>query len=196
MQLQSNGSAPQPKSLHCNYSSSAFSNLPISIGSRLRNPSLKEISVSVRANPNRSSCQRPRCNSSAIRVATIQLQSNDPTTQPESPYCDYFSSAFSNLPMSIGSRLRNPSLKEINVSVRANPNCSSCRRPRCNSSAIGVTIQLQSNDPTTQPESPYCDYFSSAFSNLPMSIGSRLRNPSLKEINVSVRANPNGNSFL
>ncbi|ETK10061.1 hypothetical protein T231_06880, partial [Tannerella sp. oral taxon BU063 isolate Cell 6/7/9] len=29
----------------------AFSNLPISIGSLLRNPSLKEISVSVRANP-------------------------------------------------------------------------------------------------------------------------------------------------
>ena len=124
MQLQSNGSAPQPKSLHCNYSSSAFSNLPISIGSRLRNPSLKEISVSVRANPNCSSCQRPRCNSSAIRVA-IQLQSNDPTTQPEGPYCDYFSSAFSNLPISIGSLLRNPSLKEINVSVRANPNGNS-----------------------------------------------------------------------
>lgn len=125
MQLQSNGPAPRPQSLHCNYSSSAFSNLPISIGSRLRNPSLKEISVSVRANPNRSSCQRPRCNSSAIGAATMQLQSNGSTPQPESPYCNYFSSAFSNLPISIGSLLRNPSLKEISVSVRANPNGNS-----------------------------------------------------------------------
>ena len=138
-----------------------------------------------------------RCNSSAIGAATIQLQSNGPTTQPECPLCDYFSSAFSNLPMSIGSLLRNPSLKEISVSVRANPNCSSCQRSRCNSSAIrAATIQLQSNGPAPQPESPYCDYFSSAFSNLPISIGSLLRNPSLKEISVSVRANPKGNSFL
>ena len=121
MQLQSNGSAPQPESLHCNYFSSAFSNLPISIGSRLRNPSLKEISVSVRANPNCSSCQRSRCNSSAIRAATIQLQSNGPAPQSKSLHCNYSSSAFSNLPISIGSLLRNPSLKEISVSVRANP---------------------------------------------------------------------------
>ena len=125
MQLQSYGPAPRPQSLHCNYSSSAFSNLPISIGSLLRNPSMKEISVSVRANPNCSSCWRPRCNSSAIRAAAIQLQSNDPTTQPESPYCDYFSSAFSNLPISIVSPLRNPYWKEISVSVRANPNGNS-----------------------------------------------------------------------
>ena len=127
----------------------------------------------------------------------MQLQSNGPAPQPKSLHCNYFSSAFSSLPISIGNRLRNPSLKEISVSVRANPNCSSCCRPRYNSSAIGaVTMQLQSNGPRTQPECPLCDYFSSAFSNLPISIGSRLRNPSLKEISVSVRANPKGNSFL
>ena len=138
MQLQSYGPAPRPESLHCNYFSSAFSNLPISIGSRLRNPSLKEISVSVRANPNRSSCQRPRCNSSAIKVEPYNSNQTVQRPQPECPLCDYFSSAFSNFPISIGSLLRNPSLKEISVSVRANPNCSSCRRPRCNSSAIKV----------------------------------------------------------